>query len=743
MENQTIHEYPETNQNDEGIASPQNQMNDQQLSQQAYLQKQQNDNSFTFNNPWGSSQSLCSIAADQYSQQTMNNTSQSHMSGDDYSKRRKSSIIIPPSRGSGIVDPFLRNHAENQEISPQDIDAYQKQKQIFSNESEAYKQSLLDPSSILYDSDVFYRRRSLANTSLNNSGNGPHNNIFQLSDQLSPNSSHASMVQQRGIPNRSGSYRRLSAYNSNLHSPFKNNFRDDLSGLQQTTIVPQMIPCNNRAELHPCVNKLPKYRRASLNSTFISPLVGLTRGLITTYSLCSSDFQYKTSKNPRRVLTKPNEGVANNGYDNLNSDYILYVNDVLGTEQNRKYLVLDILGQGTFGQVVKCQNILTKEIVAVKVVKSRMEYLNQSVSEAKILEILNQQIDPYNKHHFLRLHDTFVHKNHLCLAFELLSSNLYEILKQNRFHGLNLSIIKTFSRQLLDSLSVLKCAKIVHCDLKPENILLAKPDKPEIKVIDFGSSCEERKTLYTYIQSRFYRSPEVILGIPYSTSIDMWSFGCIVAELFLGIPVFPGASEFNQITRIIDSLGYPPSWMIDRGKNSGKYFKFNENSETSNEQKYRLKQVDEYNQEYGTAEKPSKQYFKWKTLEDVIKNYRIPKHIQNNEALIEKEMQERMCLTHFLKGALNLNPLERWTPQQALMHPFITGQPFSTDWYPLGSLPTLGNLKDIPQDSNYILKSVGNEGTAASIQNEIEMDVIENNDSRLNSQSNTEQLQHV
>ena len=101
-------------------------------------------------------------------------------------------------------------------------------------------------------------------------------------------------------------------------------------------------------------------------------------------SLCSPDFTYQTSKNPKRVLTKPSEGKCNNGFDNVNSDYILYVNDVLGVEQNRKYLVLDILGQGTFGQVVKCQNLLTKEILAVKVVKSRTEYLTQSITEAKI-----------------------------------------------------------------------------------------------------------------------------------------------------------------------------------------------------------------------------------------------------------------------------------------------------------------------------------------------------------------------
>lgn len=78
---------------------------------------------------------------------------------------------------------------------------------------------------------------------------------------------------------------------------------------------------------------------------------------------------------------------------------------------------------------------------------------------------------------------------------------------------------------------------------------------PQIKVIDFGSACHERQTVYTYIQSRFYRSPEVLLGMPYNTAIDMWSLGCIAVELFLGLPLFPGTSEYNQLTRIIEMLG--------------------------------------------------------------------------------------------------------------------------------------------------------------------------------------------
>lgn len=599
--------------------------------------------------------------------------------------RRKSSLVIPPARAPG-PNPFEYDDAkaypgmysQRQQQRPIYFAQQQQQQQQQQIPQQGFNSGRFVPSGLFNPQDA-QRRQSVAvvhypTTSANVPLTGPSGGATPM---VSP-------------------YRRLSAYppstspTSSLQPPYKQLRRDQCPAPQQV-VIPQMQKCNSREDLLPTVNATPKFRRASLNSKTISPLIALTKNLITTYSLCSPDFSYQTSKNPKRVLTKPSEAKCNSGYDNVNSDYILYVNDVLGTEQNRRYLVLDILGQGTFGQVVKCQNVHTKDIVAVKVVKSRAEYLTQSITEAKILELLNTKVDPRNEHHFLRLHDTFVHRNHLCLVFELLSNNLYELLKQNQFHGLTIHLIRSFTTQLLDSLCVLKDSKLVHCDLKPENVLLCSPDKPDLKIIDFGSSCEERRTVYTYIQSRFYRAPEVILGIPYSTSIDMWSLGCIVAELFLGIPIFPGSSEFNQLTRIINCLGYPPTWMMDMGKNTTKFLKKTEYNDQPNvglpktAQKYVLKTVDEFNEEYSAEEQPSKQYFKWDKLPDIIRNYRISKKIKNYSDLVEKEMQDRQCLTHFLTGILNLNPLERWTPQQASLHPFITQQPFTGEWYPPGS----------------------------------------------------------
>ena len=448
--------------------------------------------------------------------------------------------------------------------------------------------------------------------------------------------------------------------------------------LSPQLVTPRMTRVTSKADLQPRVHNQPKYRRRSVNSVHISPANALTVYLTETFSLCQPQkFRYLKKSNPKRVLTKPSEPKFNNGNDNEDSDYILYVNDMLGPEEGRKYVVLDLLGSGTFGQVVKCQNLANQSIVAVKVVKSKSAYLNQSLSEVKILEFLNQNSSTGN---FIRLLDTFMHKEHLCLVFELLASNLYELIKQNQFHGLSMKLVKSLTRQLLSSCAQLKSFQIIHCDLKPENILLCQPDKPEIKVIDFGSACFTRRTIYSYIQSRFYRSPEVILGLPYTESIDMWSLGCIVGELFLGLPMFPGSSEYNQIYKIVDMLGAPPRHMLEHGRNLLQFFDKVPSPDPNGKSTYRLKTYEQYvhylsankeKSESGKSEQPNKNYFDQRLLKDIILNYKMPSK-KMTQSMIDKEYEQRNLLIDFLTKVLNLNPLERLTPQEALKHPFVS-----------------------------------------------------------------------
>ena len=137
-----------------------------------------------------------------------------------------------------------------------------------------------------------------------------------------------------------------------------------------------------------------------------------------------------------------------------------------------------------------------------------------------------------------------------------------------------MNLIRKFAQQICKSLIFLSSPEvsIIHCDLKPENILLQQPKSTALKIIDFGSSCKIGQTMYPYIQSRFYRSPEVLLGLPYDQAIDMWSFGCILFELHTGEPLFNGTSEIDQVFKITEVFGIPPEHLLDSGKKTPHYF---------------------------------------------------------------------------------------------------------------------------------------------------------------------------
>ncbi|CAN1246429.1 Dual specificity protein kinase YAK1 homolog [Linum grandiflorum] len=417
----------------------------------------------------------------------------------------------------------------------------------------------------------------------------------------------------------------------------------------------------------------------------------LTKDIVETYKKCNPQFKFSEDLNPKRYLTTPSSGVLNDGHDNVNSDLILSVNcPLLNLETQRRYIVKDVLGQGTFGQVAKCWVVETNSFVAVKIIKNQPAYYQQALVEVSILTMLNKKYDPEDKHHIVRIYDYFVHHRHLCICFELLDTNLYELIKINQFRGLSLSIVQLFSKQILRGLALLKDAGIIHCDLKPENILLCTSLKPaEVKIIDFGSACMEDRTVYSYIQSRYYRSPEVLLGYQYTAGIDMWSFGCIVAELFLGLPLFPGASEFDLLRRMVEILGgQPPDYVLKEAKSTSKFFKCigsacnleGEEALSGGRSAYQALTIEEY--EERELKKPSigKEYFNRMNLETIVTSYPYRKNLAQED--IMKERQVRLALIDFLKGLVEFDPAKRWSPFQASKHPFVTGEPFTCPYIP-------------------------------------------------------------
>ena len=406
---------------------------------------------------------------------------------------------------------------------------------------------------------------------------------------------------------------------------------------------------------------------------------------------------------------------APQGSSSADGDYQLVQHEVLCSLSNQ-YEVLEFLGRGTFGQVmnlknnqsrmaitvatlisfgifqvVKCWKKGTNEVVAIKILKNHPSYARQGQIEVNILSRLSQEnADEFN---FIRAHECFQHKNHTCLVFELLEQNLYDFLKQNKFSPLPLKYIRPIMQQVMNpslayrlciswlhfsllfslsqvltALLKLKQLGLIHADLKPENIMLVDPVRQpyRVKVIDFGSASHVSKAICnTYLQSRYYRAPEIILGLPFGEAIDMWSLGCVVAELFLGWPLYPGSSEYDQIRYISQTQGLPSERMLNSATKTMKFFY---RDMESSYPFWRLKTPEEHEAETGIKSKEARKYI-FNCLED-IGQVNVPTELEGGELLAEKA--DRRDFIDLLKRMLTMDQERRITPGEALQHQFVT-----------------------------------------------------------------------
>lgn len=275
----------------------------------------------------------------------------------------------------------------------------------------------------------------------------------------------------------------------------------------------------------------------------------------------------RTFRRINEIYYSKKKQVENNDSISQHYDYT----PVIGEKLAQRYEITAVLGKGSFGQVVKALDHVTKENVAIKIIKNKKAFQIQSQLEIRILQKINQ-MDP-NGHSFtVQMKNYFNWNEHPCIVFELLSFNLYDLLRNTNFKGVSLSLTRKFVQHLLVALGFLHKLSIIHCDVKPENVLLVEPKRSTVKLIDFGSSCVVGHKMYKYIQSRFYRSPEVLLERQYDSSIDMWSLGCLMIELHTGEPLFPGCNEIDQMNRIIEVLGVPKKSYISESSKSKRYF---------------------------------------------------------------------------------------------------------------------------------------------------------------------------
>ncbi|XP_066476688.1 cyclin-dependent kinase-like 5 [Tiliqua scincoides] len=221
-----------------------------------------------------------------------------------------------------------------------------------------------------------------------------------------------------------------------------------------------------------------------------------------------------------------------------------------------KFEILGVVGEGAYGVVLKCRHKETHEIVAIKKFKDSEE--NEEVKETTLREL--KMLRTLKQENIVELKEAFRRRGKLYLVFEYVEKNMLELLEEMP-NGVPPEKVKSYIYQLIKAIHWCHKNDIVHRDIKPENLLISHNDI--LKLCDFGFArnlSEGSNANYTeYVATRWYRSPELLLGAPYGKSVDMWSVGCILGELSDGQPLFPGESEIDQLFTIQKVLGPLPA----------------------------------------------------------------------------------------------------------------------------------------------------------------------------------------
>lgn len=256
-----------------------------------------------------------------------------------------------------------------------------------------------------------------------------------------------------------------------------------------------------------------------------------------------------------------------------------------GTVIDKRFRVIRDVGMGTFGRVVECIDLKDRRQdwrVAIKIVRSVKRYYDSALVEAKIVNRVNRRGGRGTSHCAI-LFDSFTWSSHYCMVFENLGLSLYDFMKQHKYQPFPPCCVRDFATQLLEALEFLHSFGLIHTDLKPENILLSScreipylyggrtyqiPESTKIKVIDFGGATYDDEKKSSIVATRQYRAPEVILDNGWSMPSDMWSAGCIIAELYRGELLFATHDNIEHLALMEQIIGPFPRKMLQRAKNS-------------------------------------------------------------------------------------------------------------------------------------------------------------------------------
>jgi len=335
--------------------------------------------------------------------------------------------------------------------------------------------------------------------------------------------------------------------------------------------------------------------------------------------------------------------------------HLLYkVGDIL---QNR-YKILAELGEGTFGKVVKCEDLQKGTILAIKIIKNVKKYRDAAKLEINVLSKL-AKYDPKGENLCVEMYDWFDYHGHKCIAFELLGKSVFDFLKDNGYKGYPIEHVRQIAYELCLSVSFLHANRLTHTDLKPENILFFNSDyykdylthedkdegkkvrilkNPEIRLIDFGSTTFDHEHHSSIVQTRHYRAPEVVMELGWDQSCDVWSVGCIIFELAMGYMMFDTHSSHEHLAMMERILGPIPQKMAEKSKL--KYFskgklKWDEDSSNGRHVRRKVKPLQRY----------------------------IPRDERENEDWEE--------MFHMISQMLIYDPVKRVTLSECLEHPFL------------------------------------------------------------------------
>lgn len=333
-----------------------------------------------------------------------------------------------------------------------------------------------------------------------------------------------------------------------------------------------------------------------------------------------------------------------------------YYNVRLGELINGRYHVQQNLGKGMFSSVVRATDSKTGNLVAIKIIRRNDTMRKAGMKEIGILEQLHEA-DPDDKKHIIKFERYFDHKGHLCMVFENLSMNLREVLKKfGRDVGLNLRAIRAYAQQIFLGLSLLRKCDILHADLKPDN-LLVNEQRNLLKVCDLGSASPATDNEITpYLVSRFYRAPEIILGIPYDHALDVWSIACTLFELYTGKILFTGRNNNQMLKSIMECRGKYPPKLLRRGSLTPHHFDEMLNFHSTEEDK--------------VTGRPSTRVVDFKKPTRDLKT-RLLGGKGSRGGMTDAESKELALFVDLLDRCLNLNPEKRCTPSEALRHPFL------------------------------------------------------------------------